>query len=76
MYQTPTECFTTLYKFSHEYHLQCEILNHPINISILNLSANNICHALKMMHAWQRPHAVIPSVAPNMMHSGTNRKVQ
>ena len=36
----------------------------------------NICHALKMMHVWQRPHMVIPSVAPNMMHSGTNRKVQ
>ena len=32
----------------------------------------HICHALKMMHAWQWPHAAIPSVTPNMMHLGTN----
>ena len=34
-----------------------------------------MCHALEMMCAQWRPHAAIPSVAPNMMHSGTNRNV-
>ena len=34
------------------------------------------CHALEMMHMLQWPHAVFPSVAPNTMHMGTNRKVQ
>ena len=35
-----------------------------------------ICHALKMLHAWLRPHAAILSVVPNMMHVGTNQKAR
>ena len=31
-----------------------------------------ICHALEVMGMQQRPHAVLSSVAPNMMHMGTN----
>ena len=27
-----------------------------------------------MLHAWLQPHAVIPSVAPYMMHLGTNQR--
>ena len=32
----------------------------------------NNCHALKMMHVWWQPHAVIPSVTPNIMQLGTS----
>ena len=31
-----------------------------------------ICHTLQMMGAWQWPHAVLSSVTPKMMHTGTN----
>ena len=34
------------------------------------------CHALQMMCMQQWPHAVLSSVTPNMMHTGTNRKAQ
>ena len=34
-----------------------------------------ICHALNMMCVWQQPHAHF-SVAPNMIHTGTNQKAQ
>ena len=36
----------------------------------------NICHALKMMGAWQWPHVVLLSVAPNTIHMDTSQKVQ
>ena len=36
----------------------------------------HLCHALEMMCAWQQPHTVLPSVAPNTMHMGTNRNAQ
>ena len=35
--------------------------------------ANN-CHALRMLHTRLQPHTVIPSVAPNTMHSATNQR--
>ena len=35
-----------------------------------------ICHTLEMMCMWQRPHMVLPSVAPNTMHMGTDQKAQ
>ena len=35
-----------------------------------------ICHALEMMGAWQQPHTALSSVAPSMMHTGTNQKAQ
>ena len=33
-----------------------------------------ICHTLKMMCTWQWPHALIPSVTPNTMLTGTTER--
>ena len=52
-------------------------MNNPVYQVYLHTRITKyMCHALKMMRARQQPHGVIPSVAPNMMHMGTNRKAQ
>ena len=47
-----------------------------IHIYICKKKYIYICHTLKMLDMWQRPHMAILSVDPNMMHLGTNQKVQ
>ena len=59
----------------HRVKSKLEVLALPCNCIHLHKLQGYICNALNMMCARQRPHAQL-SVAPNMMHTGTNQKAQ
>ena len=53
-------------------------LHNSYCLSRLNASEYSvyICHTLKILDVQQQPHMAILSVDPNMMHLGTNQKMQ